>query len=128
MTVRIIHIVAATLLMILCAVAAVLMPPLWRGVSSSGFPPTMALLLLVLASVLRAWRRWPLLDLISALVCAEFFTLSVIAQFTGFTWLALFDTFNLSNLRDISMFIAVPWLAGLVIGSMLLRARQRGLP
>jgi hypothetical protein len=128
MTVRIIHIVAATLLMILCAVAAVLMPPLWRGVSSSGFPPTMALLLLVLASVLRAWRRWPLLDLISALVCAEFFTLSVIAQFTGFTWLALFDTFNLSNLRDISMFIAVPWLAGLVIGSMLLKARQRGMP
>jgi hypothetical protein len=128
MTVHIIHIVAATLLMILCAVAAVLMPPLWQGLSGAGFPPRMALLLLVLASVLRAWRRWPLLDLISALVCAEFFTLSVIAQFTGFTWLALFDTFNLSNLRDISMFIAVPWLAGLVIGSMLLRARQRGLP
>jgi hypothetical protein len=128
MKTHIIHIVVGTLLMILCAAAAAFIPPLWQGVSGRDFRPqsaTMALLILVLASLLRAWRRWPLIEFIGALVCAELFTLCVIAHFSGFTWLELFDSFNLSWLDTMSVFIAVPWLVGLLIGSVLLRVRQR---
>lgn len=125
---HIIHIAAATLLMILCAVASAFIPPLWQGVSGRDFNPqsaTMAILILVLASILRAWRRWPLIEFIGALICAEFFTLCVIAHFSGFTGLELFDSFNLSWLGSMSVFIAVPWITGLLIGSVLLRIRQK---
>jgi hypothetical protein len=123
-----IHIVAATLLMIMCAVAAALLPPLWQGVSGRDFRPqstTMALLILLLAAVLRAWRRWPVVEFIGALVCAELFTLCVIGHFSGFTWLEIFDSFNLWWLGRMSVFVGLPWLLGLFLGSLLLRVRQR---
>jgi hypothetical protein len=128
MKTHIIHIIVATLLMILCAVVAAFLPPLWQGVSGRDFRPQsamMGILILLLAAVLRVWRRWPVVEFLGAVVCAELFTLCVIAHFSGFTWLELFDSFNLSWLGTMSVFIAVPWLAGLLVGSLLLRVRQR---
>ncbi len=128
MKTHIIHIIVATFLMILCAVAAALLPPLWEAVSGRDFRPqsaTMGILILLLSAVLRVWRRWPVVEFLGALVCAELATLCVIAHFSGFTWLELFDSFNLSWLATMSVFIAVPWLAGLLVGSFLLRLRQR---
>ena len=128
MKTHLIHIVAATLAMILCAVAAALLPTLWQGVSGRDFRPqltTMAALIFLLAAVLRAWRRWPVVEFIGTLVCAELFTLGVIGHFSGFIWLELFDSFNLSWLRTMSVFIAVPWLVGLLVGSLLLGFRRR---
>jgi hypothetical protein len=126
MKTHIIHIIVATLLMILCAVVAAFLPPLWQGVSGRDFRPQsamMGILILLLAAVLRVWRRWPLVEFLGAVVCAELFTLCVIAHFSGFTWLQLFDSFNLSWLGTMSVFIAVPWLTGLLVGSLLLRVR-----
>ena len=128
MKTHILHIIAATLMMILCAVAAALLPPLWQGVSGRDFRPQsamMGILIFSLAAVLRVWRRWPVVEFLGAVGCAEFFTLCVIAHFSGFTWLELFDSFNLSWLARMSVFIAVPWLVGLLVGSLLLRVRQR---
>jgi hypothetical protein len=128
MKTHIIHTVIGTLAMILCAVAATLLPPLWQGVSGRDFRPwgvLMALLILMVAVVLRVRFRWPVTELLASLLCAEVFTLCVIAHFTGFTWLELFDRFNLSWLATMSMFIAVPWLVGLLSGSLFLRVRQR---
>jgi hypothetical protein len=128
MKTHIIHTVVGTLLMILCAVAAAFLPPLWEGVSGRDFRPqaaTMGILILFLAAVLRVWRRWPVIEFLGVVVCAELFTLSVIAHFSGFTWLELFHRFNLSWLGTMSVFIAVPWLVGLLVGSLLLRAKRR---
>lgn len=128
MKTHIIHIIVATLLMILCAVVAAFLPPLWQGVSGRDFRPQsamMGILILLLAAVLRVWRRWPVVEFFGAVVCAELFTLCVIAHFSGFTWLELFDSFNLSWLATMSVFIAVPWLAGLLVGSLLLRVRKK---
>src|SRR5262245_19247302 len=121
MKTHIAHTAAATLAMILCAVAAIFIPPFWQGVSGRDFRPqatTMALLILLLAVLLRGWRRWLVAEFIAALLCAELFTLGVIGHFSGFTWLELFDRFNLSWLATMSMFIAVPWLVGQFIGSL----------
>ncbi len=114
--------------MILCAVVAAFLPPLWQGVSGRDFRPQsamMGILILLLAAVLRVWRRWPVVEFLGSVVCAELFTLCVIAHFSGFTWLELFDSFNLSWLGTMSVFIAVPWLTGLLVGTLLLSARQR---
>jgi hypothetical protein len=127
MKTHIVHIVAATFLMILCAVVGALLPPLWQGISGRDFRPqaaTMALLILLLAAVLRAWRRWPVVEFIGALVCAEFFTLGVIGMFSGYTWLEVFDSFNLRWLGMMSVYVGVPWLVGLILGTLWLRVRQ----
>ena len=127
MKTHIIRILTATLAMILCAVAAAFLPPLWHGVSGRDFRPqstTMALLIFLLVAVLRRWRRWPIADFVGALICAELFTLCVIGHFSGFTWLEIFDSFNLWWLGTMSVFVGLPWLLGLLVGSLLLRVRQ----
>jgi hypothetical protein len=116
-------------MMIACAVVAAFLPPLWHGISGRDFRPqatTMAILIFALAAVLRTWRRWPVVEFIGAVVCAELFTLCVIAHFSGFSWLELFDSFNLSWLATMSLFVAVPWLAGFLVGSLLLRVKRKG--
>src|SRR6476660_9399586 len=117
MKTRIVHTLVATVAMILCAVAATFLPSLWRGVSGRDFRPwgtTMAILILLVAVALRGGFRWRVGEFLASLVCAEIFTLGVIAHFSGFTWLELFDSFNLSWLGTMSLFIAVPWLVGLL--------------
>ena len=127
MKTHIIRILTATLELILGAVAAGFLPPLWHGVSGRDFRPqstTMALLIFLLVAVLRRWRRWPIADFVGALICAELFTLCVIGHFSGFTWLEIFDSFNLWWLGTMSVFVGLPWLLGLLVGSLLLRVRQ----
>jgi len=85
----------------------------------------LALLILLVAIVLRVGFRWPVSDLLASLVCSEIFTLFVIAHFSGFTWLELFDRFNLSWLGRMTIFIAGPWLGGLFLGSLFLRVREK---
>src|SRR5262245_19806787 len=101
------RIVVATLLMILCAVTSVFLPA-----SGRDFRPQllmMGILILLLALVLRAWRRWLVIEFLGALACVEFFTLYMIGYFSGFQGLALFESFNLNWWRGLSEFIAVPW-------------------
>ena len=128
MKTHIIHIVAATLAMILCAVVGAFLSPFWQGVSGRDFRPqstAMAILIFLLATVIRRWRRWPIADFVGALICAELFTLCIIGHFSGFTWLEIFDNFNLWWLGTMSVFVCLPWLLGLLVGSLLLRVRQR---
>lgn len=108
-------------LMILCAVLAALLPPLWPGVSGRDFRPhaaTMSILICVLAIVLRRWRGWSVVDFLGALLGVELFTFCVIAQISGLTGLEMFDHFNLSWLGTMSLFIAPPWVLGLALGSL----------
>ena len=85
----------------------------------------MAILIFLAAIGLRAGFRWSSIELLASLVCAEVFTLCVIAYFSGFTWLEIFDRFNLSWLGTMSIFTAAPWLVGLLIGSALLKVRRK---
>ena len=128
MKTHIIRTAIGTVAMILCAVAATFLPQLWHAVSGRDFRPwgaMLALLIFVVGVVLRAGLRWTLIELVASLVCAEVFALCVISHFSGFTWLEIFDSFNLRWLGTTSVFIAAPWLVGLLVGSVLLRVRQK---
>jgi hypothetical protein len=87
---------------------------------------TMALLMLILTVALRRGLRWAVIDLLLAILVVEIITLSVIASFSGLTWLAAFDSFNLSWLVFMNWFIGLPWLVGLMAGSLWLGASHHG--
>lgn len=125
---HIIRAVIATLSLIPCAAAAAFIPPLWQGVSGRDIEPqatTMAIFILLLAAFLRAGLRWSVVDFAASILCMEGFTLCVISHFTGFTGLDLLHWFNMLWLKTMSIFIAIPWLVGLLIGSLLLMVRRR---
>jgi len=114
----------AVLAMVFCAAAAMLTPPIWQGLGGRDFRPqatNMAILLIVVAVAFRRGLRWDALDFVLALTVAEVITLSVIAYFSGLTWLKAFDSFNLSWLAGMNLFIGLPWLVGFALGSLWLR-------
>ena len=125
---RFIHTVLTVIAMVLCAAAGIFIPPFWQGVSGRDFRPqaaTMAVLILILGVVFRRALRWHVLDFVFGLVAAEFLTLCVIAHFSGFTGVELFHWFNLSWLAFMSLFVGLPWLVGLGVGSIWLKFSER---
>ena len=121
------HAAIGTSAMIACVLLAAWLPPFWQGVSGRDFRPwgtTAAVLILVVALTLRAVFRWQTADFLLSTLVAEIVTLCVIAHFTGFTWLEIFDRFNLSWLLTVSVLTAVPWLLGFLFGSAFLKLRK----
>jgi hypothetical protein len=118
---RLFRFVIAVIAIVLCAGAAMFIPPLWKGVSGRDFRPsatTMALLVFLLAAVFR-WRFWwDVWDFLWAALGVEFLTLLIISHFSGFTWLELFHWFNLNWLLGMSIFTIAPWLLGFGLGSL----------
>ena len=106
----------AALGMFLCAVVGVFAIPL-TGRDYSLHAITAAILILLLAVVLRRTARWRVLDFIAGLLAAEAVTLIIIDHFTGFGWLQLLDPCNLNQLVDINWFIGLPWVLGFGLGS-----------
>lgn len=115
----------------LCAMAAGAMAafvPMPHGLSGRDFRlpgGVMAGLICVVVTVLRGPLRWPAIDLLASLVSAEAIALWVIAIFSGLTGMHLFDPFNLRWLAMVSLFIAPPLLAGVLIGGFVSTNRTR---
>jgi hypothetical protein len=132
MTAHLIRISQGTLAIFLCALVAgalVAFVPLWPGLSGRDFRlpgAIMAVMLCSVAMVLCGRCRWPAIDLLASLAGAEAIALYVIALFSGLTGLHLFDPFNLWWLGTVSLFIAPPWLFGLLIGGFIRTNRSRG--
>ncbi len=125
---RLLRPVLAVVAMAACAAVGVFLPPLWHGAGGRDFRPQatmMAVLIFVLAVVLRRALRWRVPDFILGLVAAELVALGIIAYFSGFTGWELFDRFNLSWLAGMNLFLGLPWLAGLGAGSLWLRLAKR---
>lgn len=127
-TAHLARIFQGALAMFLCALAVgavISFVPVWPGHSGRDFRlpgAMMAVLFFVAGFVLRARFRWPVVDLLASLVCAEAIALCVIAGFSGGLALEdIFQTFNLWWLGTVSLFIAPPWLAGLAVGSLMAR-------
>lgn len=120
----------AALGMFLCAVVGFFAPPLWQSTSGRDARPyiTMAVLILILAVVLRRGFRWRVADFILGLVAAQVVIVAVIVYFadifSGFTWSQL-PMFMLQAAHSILMwlvfanaFIGLPWLLGFGLGSL----------
>jgi hypothetical protein len=107
----------AALGMFLCAVVGAFAIPLTSR-DYSLHARTAAILILLLAVVLRRAARWRVLDFIAGLLAAEAVTLIIIGHFSGYAWLDLFHSYNLRWLRDMNLFIVPPWLLGFGLGSL----------
>jgi len=121
MKLRILQIGIAVIGILMCALVAAFLPPLWQGVSGRDFRPqatTMAFFLLVLSILFRGFLRWRLLNLMIALFIVEIITLTIIAYFSGYTGIGILDSFNLEWLAFMNIFIGLPWLLGLGTGSV----------
>jgi hypothetical protein len=121
--VALMRVIVGTVAVVLSAIAGQFIPPLWEGIGRDWSPAATnsAILILLLSILLRGWLRWSILQFVLILLAVEGITLLIISLFSG---LFLLDPFNLSWLGQISVFIAGPWLAGLVLGSVVLYVRQ----
>jgi|SRR5690349_14386396 len=121
---RLSRITIGAVAMILCAGAAILLPPLWRGMSGRDFRPqatAMAILIFGFAIAARRGLRWSAVDFIGSVLPIEFLTLVIVGSFSGFSGSAILDRFNLEQLAFLNLFVALPWFAGLGVGSVWLR-------
>jgi hypothetical protein len=113
---------------LLCAVAANIIPPLWPGVSGRDFRPqavVMGILLFIMAALLRGRLKWHWINLIAALAIIEIITLAIISYFTGYTGLETFDTSNMQWMVFMNKYIGLPWLAGVGLSSLWLMIRRK---
>jgi len=116
-----IQIAVAVACMLICVAAAVLLPPLWEGLSGRDFraqATLMAVLLFLTSALLRGGLRWPPLGLVLALLVFESAMLLTVGYFSGYAGAQLFSRFNLAWLAYMNLFTGLPWLAGLGLGSI----------
>jgi hypothetical protein len=128
MTQRLAQMGIAVVGILLCAVVANLMPPLWPGVSGRDFRPqeiVMAVMLFILSALLRGAAKWHWVNLVAALAIVEIITMAIISYFTGYTGAEIFDSSNLEWLAFMNKYIGLPWLLGLGIGSLWLKIRRQ---
>ena len=125
---RLIQISIPVIAIILCAVAASLLPPLWPGESGRDFRPqaiVMGIILFIMAALFRGRMKWHWSNLIAALAIIEIITLAIISYLTGYTGLEIFDTSNLQWMAFMNKYIGLPWLLGLGLGSLWLMLKHR---
>lgn len=128
---NLVQIIMALCAMVLCVVAASLLPAPWQGISGRDFRPqatTMAVLLALLALFLRGKLRWRPANLVGALLIMEIAILLLISYFSGYGGRQLVNGFNLSWLLFLNIFVGLPWLAGLATGQLwiIIADRRRG--
>jgi len=111
----------ANLAFVLCILVASLLPGLWEAESGRDFIPqavNASVLILIVAFSLRRRSRWPLSHLLAALIPTQIILLLGISAFSGYTGTHILDTFNLEWLLTLDLFIALPWVIGVTVGSL----------
>jgi hypothetical protein len=123
---RLIRSAVALILMIISLIIGALLAFLIVGDTGRDFRPAacgMAILLLLVATALRGFLHWYAADLLLPLGVVEFLTLGGIQFFSG--CLSLFDAFNLQWLVSMNLFIGLPWVIGLGLGTLIGRKTSR---
>ena len=85
----------------------------------------MAVFIFFLALILRGGFRWSVIELMISLLWAPFVAFLVINHFVGMTWSENIASFNLRVLLKMSVFLAAPWLLGVLSGSLVLKGRDK---
>ncbi len=125
---HLVHTVLAVIAMFICAIAGFFIPALWQGVGGRDIRlqlTMMAILILIVGIAFRRALRWHALDFVFGFLAAEFLTLCIVGLFSRYTGSELFCWFNLKWLAFMSIFVGLPWLVGLGVGSLWLKISER---
>ena len=115
-------------LMTACVLVGLFYPPFWQPENARDTLPrgaNIAVFIFLVAIILRAGFRWSFLELIASMFWVPFVTFLVIGHFTGETLSETIHGFNRHQLLTIIVFIHAPWLLGVIIGSLLLKCRDK---
>lgn len=125
--------VIANAAMVICFVIANLLPGLWTGMGGRDFRPqafNAAILILAASIAMRCKLKWPILHMILYLIPTQLIVLISMSYFSGyhlFQILCSFDLFYdfLQWLLFVDLFIGVPWIMGVFIGSLILKMKNK---
>ncbi len=88
----------------------------------------MAIFILLFSTYLRAWSRWPVADLLLGIVPVELMLFFFIGYASGLIGTEYFHWFNLKWFASVNLFLGLPWLVGLLLGSVLLSRKGKATP
>lgn len=119
---------AAIWILLAAALALFVIPAPWQGLGGRDLRPqgtSLFALLLISGAALRYTFRWHWLSLLSGLALVEVFALLVIGYFSGSDGANLLSPFNLRSLLFVNIYVAIPWLTGVAVGSWALQYKVR---
>ena len=120
--------VILVVLMTACVWVGLFYPPFWQPVNARDNLPrgaNIAVLLFSVVLILRAGFRWSAFELIISQLWSPFVTMFVAARLIGMSWSETFNDFSLKRLLTQVVFICLPFLLGVLIGSLLLKCRDK---
>ena len=121
-----IRVFVATAALFLCAlIGFYLIPQPWEGRGGRDFSPqatNTAVLIAIVAFVLRLYFKWEATELIIGLLPFEGILLFVISYFSGANF---WERFAIEWLLGLNLYVALPWLVGSVLASLLLLWRRK---
>lgn len=128
-----IRLVLANVAMVICIGSASLFPGLWTGISGRDFRPqafNVSILVLATSIIMRYKLNWPILHMMLCLIPTQFFVLICMSYLTGYTVFQLLCSLDLFQdflrwLLIVDLFIATPWIMGVLIGSFVLKMKDK---
>ena len=123
-----IHAVIIAAAMTACVWVAFFHPPFWQPTSAKDHLArggNMAALNFFLALILRGGFRWSVVELGLSLLWCPIIAFLAIGQYSGMTLSENIDGLNQRSLLTMTMFIGIPWMFGVLAGSVLLKCRKQ---
>ena len=120
--------ITSNVAIIFCLFIASILPGLWQGISGRDFRPqavTASIFIFIVALLLKYKIRWSVIEMLIYLIPTQFIFLLSISYFSGYVWSELFDSFNLTWLMYIDLFICTPWVVGIIIGQIVLNINKK---
>ena len=122
------RLIISNMAMFICVLIGSFIPGMWTGVSGRDFRPqaiNASILILVTSCFLRYKYKWPILEMFLFLIPTQFIILLFISYFSGYVWSEIFNEFNIQWLLYIDLFVCIPWITGIIIGSIILNKKSK---
>ena len=128
-----VQLLSANAVIFICIAAGSLLPSFWGDTGGRDFIPqtfNAGILILLVSFMIRSRFKWPGLHMILYLIPSQFIILFCMSYYSGYSLYQLFSSFDyfydfLQWLLLFDIFIAVPWIIGVLTGTLLLRIKKQ---